>query len=163
MPAAIVTFRTEGRLWAVDVKEVLEIIRAGAVTPVPGTARRLAGVVGWRGKTLAVVRMDPGLKPKPPAPDLMSRILVFGRPGSFGVLIERAGRVLAPGEWTLVREAGTAEAGGTARRGEPDGTRYAKTDEGIARIVDPGHLAGPGTHFLAPAAGTPASGGDEEP
>jgi purine-binding chemotaxis protein CheW len=132
-------FRAGGGLWAVPVDEVLELVRLGPVTRVPGTSDRVVGVVGWRGRTIPILAFEDDLKPGGSDPDLRGRVLVLARPGPFGLLIERPERVLSPGEW----EPTQPETGTTS--GDPAGPapRFARFEGGLLRRLDPVRWIGP--------------------
>jgi chemotaxis signal transduction protein len=90
---AVVTFRWDGAPWAFDVGDVVEIARARAVTPIPGTGDRLLGIVAWRGRTLPVV-LPRRLKETTVAPDQLHRLLVLRHPAPFAVPVDEPGRVV---------------------------------------------------------------------
>ena len=85
----LVTFWIETKLFGLDVLDVQEVTPVLDVTPVPGAARPIAGVVTWRGASLPVLDLRTG--------DSMDRSCVFRgrivllrRPERFGVLIDQA-------------------------------------------------------------------------
>jgi chemotaxis signal transduction protein len=91
--ATLVTFRWDGELWAFDLADVMEVAGARPVTPVPGTGRRMLGIVAWRGRTLPVLAPR-RLKADPAPPDLRGRFLVLRVPSPFAVPVDEPGRVV---------------------------------------------------------------------
>ena len=134
----LVTFRCSGNLWAVDVADVLEVVRLGPLTRVPGASARVAGVFGWRGRTVPVISLPSALKRSAESPDQKKRVLVLGRPEPFGVLIDRSERILAPAEWDWPTG---GEAGDSESPVSVPALGLACTDVGLARILEFGRLA----------------------
>jgi purine-binding chemotaxis protein CheW len=137
--SALVTFQLQNELFAFDVRDVEEVLATREVTRLPGMAAHVVGVASWRGGTIPVVQLTLLLKPGEAPPDLKRRMLVLRRPGPIGVLIDRPGRVLAPGEWATVSRP-------TGEDADPsgEGIRLVKTSEGIVRVLDPGLITGVG-------------------
>jgi hypothetical protein len=136
----LVTFRAAGDLWAVDVRDVLEIVPLGPITRVPGTPPRIAGITGWRGRTIPLLSLAAALKRREESPDVRRRVLVLGRPEPFGLLVDRSERIVGPNEWER-------PAGGEVGDLDPDGlgpaAGLAHTVDGLARILAPDRLVGP--------------------
>ena len=85
----LVTFWIETKLFALDVLDVQEITPALEVTPLPGAAHPVAGVVTWRGASVPVL----DLRTEGSAGDsfgVRGPIVVLRRPERFGVLVDRA-------------------------------------------------------------------------
>lgn len=134
MTSPLVTFTLAGIRYAFEVREVVEVTGAVPVAPVPRTADRVVGVTAWRGKTIPVLDPRPRLKREARKPDVMSRILVVGRPSPFGVLIDDPGRVLRATDVHAVETHGPAS-------GDP-GVRLVRTPEGVVRVLDPEAVLG---------------------
>jgi chemotaxis signal transduction protein len=132
---ALVSFTLGGSRYAFAVGDVVEVTSAVPITPVPGTAARLVGVTAWRGRTIAVIDPRRRLKGEGRKPDVMSRILIVGRPSPFGVLIDDPGRVLRAADLRPI-DAGDPEAPDAPDRA------LARTVDGLLRLLDPEEVLG---------------------
>lgn len=140
----VVTFRWEGEDWAFEVPDVVEVVGARTVTPVPGTEPRVLGIVTWRGRTLPVLAPQ-ALKDPAGTPDLKRRLIVL-REGPFAVPVDEPGRVI---------DAGTAEVVDLPKDGEgtpPDGLRLLRLEGRLVRVLDPRALVAIGSGL--PSRGT---------
>lgn len=133
--APFVTFTLDGTRYALAIADVVEVTAAVPVTPVPGTADRLVGVTAWRGKTIPVLDPRARLKQGARTPDVMSRILVVGRPSPFGVLIGDPGRVVRASDLRPL------DPGDPETPGVP-GVTLARTADGVVRVLDPETVLG---------------------
>ena len=134
-PGALVSFTLGGVRFAFAVADVVEVTAVVPVTPVPGTARRLVGVTAWRGRTIPVVDPRRALKSEGRKPDVLSRILVVGRPSPFGVLIDAPGRVLREADLRAIESGEPAD----PRAAGPTLVRAA---DGLVRLLDPEAVLG---------------------
>lgn len=57
----LLCFRVGGRVFALDIMNIREILRRQEVTPVPGAPPHVAGVVNLRGELVPVIDLDRGL------------------------------------------------------------------------------------------------------
>jgi chemotaxis signal transduction protein len=87
---AIVLFRIDGTLLGLDVREVEEVTPVLAITRVPGTSSRIAGIVRWRGATIPVMDLRAKPEPSPRPASMRARLVLVKRPERFGILIDRA-------------------------------------------------------------------------
>ena len=129
MTGPVVTFRLGGACYGFPLGDVVEVTVAVPVTPVPGTTCRLVGVTAWRGRTIPVLDPRPHLKREARESDVVSRILVVGRPSPFGVRIDDPGRVLRPSELHPL-EPGDSEAHGAPA------LALVRTADGMVRLLD---------------------------
>jgi chemotaxis signal transduction protein len=134
-PEALVTFTLAGTRYAFAVADVVEVTAVVPVTPVPGTAARLVGVTAWRGRTIPVLDPRRNLKREGPEPDVLSRILVVGRPSPFGVLMDAPGRVLRPADLRPIQSGEPAEGRGSV-------PKLASAADGLVRLLDPEAVLG---------------------
>jgi purine-binding chemotaxis protein CheW len=132
---ALVSFTLGGTRYAFAVADVVEVTAVVPVTPIPGAAARLVGVTAWRGRTIPVLDPRRNLKRDGPKPDVVSRILVVGRPSPFGVLIDAPGRVLRPADLRPIDPGDSAE-----RR--HSGPKLASAADGVVRLLDPEAVLG---------------------
>ena len=92
-PETLVTFAWDGETWGFPVGDVVEVAAARRVTPVPGLAPCMAGIVTWRGRSIAVI-LPRRLKADAAAPEVKSRFLVVRADAPFAVPIDEPGRVV---------------------------------------------------------------------
>jgi len=121
--ASVLTFRLEGREFAVPVGEVIEVLRMVAVTPLPEAPAWVGGVLNYRGRVIPVVDARARLGMARRDPDLSTPIVVVEageRPA--GVVVDEALDVLAlPGEAVQPSDGASGVSGAVsavARRGE---------------------------------------------
>ena len=91
----LVTFRRAGETYALEARHVLEVARAGRLTPLPGAAPPLLAVAAWRGELLAVhnLRAMLGLPPAGGEPGWM--VVLGGERAALAVLADEPGDFLA--------------------------------------------------------------------
>ena len=131
-PGPVVTYRWEGEDWAFELADVVEVLGARVVTPVPGMDPCVLGIVTWRGRTLPVLAPRP-LKETHAAPDLKRRLLVLRRPGAFAVPVDEPGRVIDAGMASVVDVPEGSET-------QVDGLRLLRLDGRLVRVLDPHSL-----------------------
>lgn len=136
--ASLVTFWLGDTEYGFDVSDVVEMVAATSVTPVPGTGASVVGVANWRGKTVPVLDLGALLKVEHRSPDVKKRLLVLKHPGPWSVLVERPGRIVAPGAWEPV-DAARSETGRETVR-----PRLVRTAEGVVQVLDAARLLGGG-------------------
>jgi len=89
-------FETEGRLYALDVSQVREIVRSQAVTPLPMAPSLIEGVVDLRGAVIPVLDLARVLGGTPPEETAQSRIVVLDCDGLvLGLFVASATDVLS--------------------------------------------------------------------
>lgn len=133
-----VTFRCAGREYALGVHDVVEMLAARRITPLPGSRGRLAGIVSWRGRTLPVLDLPSTLKHASASPDLEKRMLVLRVPALFAVRVDEPGHILHEHEVEDVPvENVVAE-----REAREHGIRLVRTGSGLVRLVDPARILG---------------------
>ena len=132
--ASLVTFWLGETEYGFDVADVVEMVAATHVTPVPGMAASIVGVTNWRGKTVPVLDLGALLKVEHRSPDVKKRLLVLKHPGPWSVLVERPGRIVAPGGWEPVDAARPETDRETVR------PRLVRTAEGVVQILDAARL-----------------------
>ena len=137
-PSSVVTYRWEGEEWAFELSDVVEVVGARPVTPVPGMDPRVLGIVTWRGRTLPVV-VPRALKDSPGAPDLKKRLLVLRRPGTFAVPVDEPGRVIDAGQAEVVDLPKGSDGASS------DGLRLLRLEGRLVRVLDPRSLVGSGS------------------
>jgi purine-binding chemotaxis protein CheW len=93
--SAIVTFWIDESLFGLDVRDVQEVTPVLAITRVPGTSSRIAGVVTWRGATIPVMDLHANAEQSRRLPSREGRVLLLKKPEKFGILIDRAEGVQA--------------------------------------------------------------------
>lgn len=136
-PGPFVTFRLDGGEYAFAAADVVEMLAARSVTPVPGMAPRLAGVTTWRGRAIPVLDLRRCLKREPSATDgKKRRLLVLRRPGPFAVLIGDPGRILWGGD--IVAE----EPAPSDPEREAGVVRVLRTASDRVRALDPERILG---------------------
>jgi len=142
-PGPFVTFRLDGQEYAFAAADVVEVLPARFVAPVPGTSRRVVGVTTWRGRAIPVLDLRRSLKREAPGPDVKGGLLVLRRPGPFGVLIGDPGRIL----WgvDIIAE----ESVGSDPGRETGVVRVLATSSGSVRLLDPVGILGEETSLLA--------------
>lgn len=92
-------FHLAGQMYAAPLDQVSEVIRDGALTPVPGSASDLLGIRHLRGRIVPV--MDGcrrlGLQPRAPADPAHVRIVVLTHAGhQVGLRVDAVGDLLVP-------------------------------------------------------------------
>ncbi len=94
----VVTFALAGERYAIETRHVREIIRAGEVTPIPGTPEFLLGVINLRGELLTVFDLRRLLGLAASEATVHARIVVLGveRP-EVGALVDAVYEVTAVG------------------------------------------------------------------
>lgn len=95
------TFLVRGTLFGFDAQIVQEVIRVGAVTPVPHAPAEVLGVINLRGKIVTLLDTGLLLGFPPGPPDRQNRIFVIEDKGEFfGMLADRVDEVveLDPGQ-----------------------------------------------------------------
>ena len=119
----VVVFTLDGREHALPVRDVVEVLRMVAVTPLPEAPGWVAGVINLRGRIVPVVDLRARLGMAPHEPDLSAPIIVV-RAGEAvaGLVADRAVEVLAlPSEAVEPPDRLTASAAavrGVAREGD---------------------------------------------
>ncbi len=65
--AQLLTFKLDGQEYALDIDNVVQVVRMVAITPVPKAAQVVEGVINLRGRVIPVInfRKRCGLPPKP--------------------------------------------------------------------------------------------------
>lgn len=92
---ALACVELAGRSYAIDVREVREIVRAQAVTPLPGAPTLIEGVVDLRGALVPVVDLGRALGLEPVGEPTRARIAVLEVEGlRFGLRVDAAVDVL---------------------------------------------------------------------
>jgi|SRR5579883_472875 len=87
----VVVFPVGAERYALETRFVLEVATRPPLTRVPGAPPRLAGVVPWRGETLAVFALVEGAPPSDPR-----SVVVLGRARpELGLLADGGGEVRA--------------------------------------------------------------------
>ncbi len=85
----VVTFALAGEHYAVETSHVREVVRFGALTPVPGAPDFLAGLVNLRGEILAVFDLRRFFDVADPGRSEQARVIVLGgERAEFGVLAD---------------------------------------------------------------------------
>jgi purine-binding chemotaxis protein CheW len=93
--AHLVCFRIGRETYAVDIFVVREIVKAQEITPVPGTAEYVLGIINLRGKLVSVVDLAQRLGFEKARVERTSRILVVDLDGfTVGFLVDAATEVL---------------------------------------------------------------------
>jgi chemotaxis signal transduction protein len=134
-----VTFWLADTEYAFDVSDVVEMVPVPSVTPVPGVVERVAGVTNWRGRTIPVLDLRTLLKVEDRAPDVKKRLLVLSRPGPWGALIERPGRIVpASASEPVDSSRPETDRDAVAR------PRLVRTEEGLVQVLDAAQLIGNG-------------------
>ena len=78
----LVAFRLAGELFGLEIAHVSEIILPRAVTPVPGAATDIDGVINLRGRIVPIVNLRRRLRIAPAGGTEKSRIMVVEDAGS---------------------------------------------------------------------------------
>lgn len=122
-PGDLACFEVGGHLFALDVREIREIVRWHDVTPLPHAPRLIEGVVDLREAVIPLVDLGRVLGGEPIAESPHARIVVLERDGLvLGLRVERAVDVLALGGIgiepppALAMRAGYDAVGGIVRR-----------------------------------------------
>lgn len=93
--AHLVCFRIGRETFGVDIFAVREIVKAQEITPVPGTADYVLGIINLRGKIVSVVDLAQRLGLGKATVDRASRILVVDLDGfTVGFLVDAATEVM---------------------------------------------------------------------
>jgi purine-binding chemotaxis protein CheW len=93
--AHLVCFRIGRETYGVDIFVVREIVKAQEITPVPGAADYVLGIINLRGKIVSVVDLSQRLDLGPSSVGRSSRILVVDLDGfTVGFLVDAATEVL---------------------------------------------------------------------
>jgi chemotaxis signal transduction protein len=87
---AIVTFWIDESLFGLAVRDVQEVTPVLAITRVPGTSSRIAGVVTWRGATIPVMDLHANAEQYQRIALREGRVLLLKTPEKLGLLIDRA-------------------------------------------------------------------------
>jgi purine-binding chemotaxis protein CheW len=147
----LVVFRVGARELCLRVEHVVEILRMVAITPVPGAAPWIAGVINLRGRTVPVVDLRVRLGFPPAVPGLATPIvvaLVGDRP--VGVIVDQvAGVVRVPDDALEPPEGLSVSGSGVAGLAHVQGRLVIILDpaplaEGSERLVLPEHALDPG-------------------
>jgi len=70
------TFRVDHELYGVDVMQVKEVLRFSEITPVPGAAASVLGIINLRGNVVTVIDTRQLFRISPAQPDDETRIIV---------------------------------------------------------------------------------------
>ena len=91
----MVAFRLGDESYCIDIFKVHEIIRLREITPIPGSAYHIRGLVNLRGKTIPVVdlRTRFGLPPADES-DSTRIIVVESENGNVGIIVDSVREVL---------------------------------------------------------------------
>ncbi len=93
--AHLVCFRIGKENFGVDIFSVREIVKAREITPVPGTAEHVLGIINLRGKIISVVDLAQRLGLGAATVDRQSRIFVVDLDGvTVGFLVDAATEVM---------------------------------------------------------------------
>lgn len=91
------SFEIGSQLYAVSLREVSEVIRESGLTPVPGAAADLLGIIHLRGRIVPVLdgRLRLGLPGLPVADPTCARIVMLSHAGhTVGLLVDSVGELL---------------------------------------------------------------------
>jgi purine-binding chemotaxis protein CheW len=91
------SFEIGSQLYAASLGEVSEVIRESGLTPVPGAAADLQGIIHLRGRIVPVLdgRRRLGLPELPPADPTRARIVMLSHAGhSVGLWVDSVGELL---------------------------------------------------------------------
>jgi purine-binding chemotaxis protein CheW len=115
-PLHLAVARVHERLVAVPVGAVLEIVRVGLVTRVPGAPAGIRGLTNLRGRALPVLDAGVRLGEPPVALDLAARLIVLESPaGPLGLLCSAARELVrVPAAAVATAAPGLAGEGGAA-------------------------------------------------
>jgi purine-binding chemotaxis protein CheW len=130
----LVVFRVDARDLCLRVEHVAEILRMVAITPVPGAAPWIAGVINLRGRTVPVVNLRVRLALPPSVPGLATLIivaLVADRP--VGVIADEVAGVVHVPDSCLEAADGLSAAGSGV-------SRLAHVKDRLVVILDPAGL-----------------------
>lgn len=93
--AQLLSFRLDEQEYALDIANVVEVVRMVAITPVPGAAGSIAGMINLRGNVIPVIniRRRFGLPDRPY--DLNDHLLIARTNGRvMGLIVDRVSEVL---------------------------------------------------------------------
>jgi purine-binding chemotaxis protein CheW len=108
----LVVFEVDGRLYALTLARVLEVVRMVAVTPVPEAPPWVAGVVNLRGRLISIVDLRPRLGLDRTEPDPGHVLLVASSGGrTTGILADRVQDVVSVSD-AAIEQPGEARASG---------------------------------------------------
>lgn len=133
-----VSFTVADEVYAVNVLDVQEVLRDAEITPIPGAADSILGIINLRGNVVTVVdaRMYFGLEEKPR--DEQSRIMVIELFNSdvVGLVVDSVAEVIILDEATV---------NAASRVGNEEGSRHilgvVPQDDGLVILVDMKGLA----------------------
>lgn len=135
--AHLVCFRIGRETYAVDIFVVREIVKAQEITPVPGTADYVLGIINLRGKLVSVVDLAQRLGFDKARVDRSSRILVVDLDGfTVGFLVDAATEVLKIPSESI--EPAPEELKRSVRDDYLEGV--GKLDDRLVIVLNPGNL-----------------------
>ncbi len=93
----LLCFQVGGRVFAMDIMIIREILRHQVVTPIPSAPPHIAGVVNLRGELIPVIDLDRGLLDGPGHDGMEDPKLVVVRTGSrtVGLLMDQVLEVVS--------------------------------------------------------------------
>ena len=90
-----IRFGLNGQGYGVEVLKVMEVLRASEISPVPGSARDVLGVINLRGQIVTVVDLRTRLGLNRREIDAMSRVMVLDCAGQpVGLLVDSVAQVV---------------------------------------------------------------------
>lgn len=91
----VCTFRLDGALYGVDVRDVQEVLRGQRTTPVPLAPAVVRGLMNLRGQIVAAIdlRLSLGIAPRAEDVEAMN-VVVRGPDGPTALLVDEIGDVL---------------------------------------------------------------------
>lgn len=90
-----IRFGLNGQGYGVEVLKVMEVLRASEISPVPGSARDVLGVINLRGQIVTVVDLRTRLGLARREIDTMSRVMVLDCAGQpVGLLVDSVAQVV---------------------------------------------------------------------
>ncbi len=139
------------RRLALPATAVHRVLSGGTLTPLPGAAAHLAGLVNDRGTPLPVVCVDSWLDvPAAPCADGMAVVVLEGGGLRFGLVVDRVGAM----GWLPVAGANAADLAGGPIFAAPR-----CDDSGAVAVLDPDALAGAAVAAIDAAFTSGAGGG----
>jgi chemotaxis-related protein WspB len=114
----LLILQVAGDRYALDAREIVEVLPMVAINPLPLSADGVAGVIDYRGASVPVVDLSQSLYGHPTQSRLSTRIVIVGHPDGrsrlVALLVERATETMRR-ETTDFMETGVSSGAPTAR------------------------------------------------
>jgi len=95
MSKSLLSFKVAGSLFAIDVKNTVEVVNMGDITPAPGSDPHVVGMMSMRGEIVSIIDFGHYLTGSPSVDNSKGKIILLSKGGvRVGVLIDDIGMII---------------------------------------------------------------------